>query len=153
LEELNVKTLLSIEQEPDLYKNAQQAAGDQTETVVSVDHYSVSLEAGYMVALDSAITPELADEGLARELAHRIQGLRRAAEFELTDRIITYYDAPPAISRIMTNDRTGDYIREETLSEDLVEGIAADAEKVESFKLDGAEVTVGVKRVISAPDA
>ena len=102
---------------------------------------------------NTRLTPELADEGLARELAHRIQGLRRAAEFELTDRIITYYDAPPAISRIMTNASTGDYIREETLSDDLVEGIAEDAEKVESFKLDGQDVTIGVKRVTAESDA
>ena len=69
LEELNIKTLQADGVEQDLYAEAQSAAGDDGDSVVSVNGYSAALEAGYMVAVDANITPELADEGLARELA------------------------------------------------------------------------------------
>ncbi|MFQ6030953.1 MAG: DUF5915 domain-containing protein, partial [Dehalococcoidia bacterium] len=145
LEELNVKALVPLEQEPDLYRDSQRAAGDQTEAIVIVDHYSVTLEAGYMVAMDAAITPELADEGLARELAHRIQGLRRDAQFELTDRIVTYYQAPEEVARVMREH--SDYISQETLSEKLVPGEPEDGSKSDTQKVEGMEVTLGVQRV------
>ncbi|MBI2936292.1 MAG: isoleucine--tRNA ligase, partial [Chloroflexi bacterium] len=48
-------------------------------------------ESGYIVRIDTRITPELAQEGLARELVHRIQNMRRAAGFEISDRIVTWY--------------------------------------------------------------
>ena len=99
-----------------------------------------------MVAVDGTITPELAEEGLARELVHRIQNLRRAADFEVTDRIVTYYQAPDEISRVMTGN-FADYIRQETLSKELVAGAPQDGAKSESLKVEGMEVTLGVRRV------
>ncbi|MGH2644590.1 MAG: DUF5915 domain-containing protein, partial [Chitinophagaceae bacterium] len=39
------------------------------------------------VALDTTITPELEEEGVARELVNRIQRIRKEQGFELTDRI------------------------------------------------------------------
>ena len=41
------------------------------------DGYSVSSEAGYTVAVTTTVTPELELEGMARELVHRIQNMRR----------------------------------------------------------------------------
>ncbi len=49
--------------------------------------YAVAEEAGYAVAVTTEITPELADEGLARELVRRIQEMRKNAGFEISDRI------------------------------------------------------------------
>jgi isoleucyl-tRNA synthetase len=43
---------------------------------------------GYMtVALDTTLTPELEAEGMAREVVHHIQNLRKQSGFEITDRI------------------------------------------------------------------
>ena len=39
------------------------------------------------VALDTALTPQLVREGLARELVTRIQNLRKDAKLELDDRV------------------------------------------------------------------
>ena len=99
-----------------------------------------------MVALDTRITAELKEEGLARELVHRIQNLRRAADFELTDRIVAYYQAPEEITAVLTGS-FADYIRQETLTEDLVAGPPPEEAKAETTKLDGMEVTLAVKRV------
>ena len=118
LEELNIKELRPAEGAGDLYIQARELADDDGDTVVSVAGYSAALDSGYMVAVDARISPELADEGLARELAHRIQNLRKGARFEITDRIVTYYDGPDDVARVMAVH--GDYIKQETLSDDLL---------------------------------
>jgi isoleucyl-tRNA synthetase len=145
LEELNVKVLRGSGEEPDLYRQAQAEAGENTDVILRVGHYSVALEAGYMVAVDSAITPELAQEGLARELAHRIQNLRKDADFDITDRIITYYQGPEEVFQVMRNH--ADYIRQETLSDNLVPGAPPDDGGSETQKVEGMAVTLGVRRV------
>ncbi len=145
LEELNIKRLRSVDGGLDLYEQARAIAGDDGDTVVSVDGYSATLEAGYMVAVDARLTPELADEGLARELAHRIQNLRKGAGFEITDRIYSYYEGPEDVARVMN--AHGDYIKQETLSEDLLPIVPDDAAKSETAKIEGIEITLGVRRV------
>ncbi len=147
LEELNIKELRAINGDQSLYSQAQEAAGDDSDTVVSVNGYSAALEAGYMVAVDARLTPELADEGLARELSHRIQNLRKSARFEITDRIVTYYQGPDAVSRVMSVH--GDYIKQETLSDDLLAAAPGDGAQAETAKIEDMEVTLGVRRVES----
>ena len=148
LEELNIKELRTADDAQSLYAQAQETAGDDADTVVSVGGYSAALEAGYMVAVDARLTPELTDEGLARELAHRIQNLRKGAGFELTDRIVIFYAGPDDVARVMA--AHGDYIKEETLSDELRGWVSEDAAKSEIAKVEGMEVTLGVSRVGSA---
>ena len=146
LEELNIKELQTLDGDSPLYQQAVEAAGDQTEATVAVGDHWVSLEGGYAVAVDSQLTADLEEEGLAREVVHRIQNLRRDAQFELTDRIITYFQAPEDISNVM-NGQFADYIRQETLTDLLAQGTLEDAAKTETVKLDGRELTLAVKRV------
>ncbi|KKM16638.1 hypothetical protein LCGC14_1683870, partial [marine sediment metagenome] len=103
-------------------------------------------DAGYTVAVDTVITPELAEEGLARELVHRIQSLRRAAGFDISDHITTYYQGPPRLQAVLQ--RHGDYVRQETLSEELVEGAppTGAGAHTEAQKLDGEPLTLAVLR-------
>ncbi len=103
-------------------------------------------ESGYAVGLDTAVTPELAEEGLARELVHRIQSLRRAAGFDISDHITTYYQGPTRLQAVLQ--RHGDYVRQETLSEELVEGAppTGAGAHTEAQKLDGEPLTLAVLR-------
>ena len=117
----------------------------QVEAILQLEPYWVSLEGGYMVAVDATITDELADEGLARELVHRIQNLRRAARFEITDRIVTYYQGPDRVRMVMQG--YADYIRQETLSEHLVEQEPEGGAHAEKQKVEGMEIALGVKQV------
>ena len=100
----------------------------------------------YAVAVETVITPDLAEEGVARDVVHHIQNLRRDAEFELTDRIVTYYQAPDEIANVITGQFAG-YIRQETLSDELVSAPPSDAAKTETVKVEKLDVTLGVKRV------
>ena len=49
--------------------------------------WTVAVEGAVTVALDINITPELKNEGIAREIIKRIQAIRKDSGFEITDRI------------------------------------------------------------------
>jgi isoleucyl-tRNA synthetase len=107
--------------------------------------YAVAEEKGIVVAVDVAITPELAREGLARDVVRRIQTLRKEADLQLDDRIVTYYDAPDEVSVVV--EEWAPYIQAETLSLELVPGPVPDgAARQAEFKLGGHPVTLGVER-------
>ena len=149
LDELNIKDIEVLEDESPLYQQAQeQAGGEQETTVVVVGPYTASLEAGYMVAVNGEITPELAEEGLAREIVHRIQGLRRSANFDVTDHIETWYDGPEELSGVMGGTFSA-YIRQETLSDLLEAGTPPEAANSETAKIEGHEITLAVRRIQS----
>src|SRR3989441_206292 len=50
------------------------------------------------VAVDATLDEELRAEGLVREFAHRIQTLRRSAEFDVTDRIRLHWELSPGLA-------------------------------------------------------
>ena len=91
--------------------------------------FSSAVEPSLMVAVSTELTQELAQEGVARELVKpprrrkaRIQNMRRSAGFDIADRIVTFYSGGEALAEVMQ--RFSDYIKHETLSEDLTEGAA-----------------------------
>jgi len=102
-------------------------------------------DSGYAVGLDTRITPELADEGLAREMVHRIQNLRKGAGFDISDRIVVYHAGWDRLGEVFA--RHGDYVREEVLADDLLETAPPPEAASEQQKIDGHEVTLAVKRV------
>jgi isoleucyl-tRNA synthetase len=107
--------------------------------------YAVAEEKGVVVAIDVAITPELAREGIARDVVRRIQTLRKEADFQLDDRIVTYLDAEQAFRVIV--EEWSDYIQTETLSLELIAGLVPDdAARLGSYKLGGYAVTLGVRK-------
>jgi isoleucyl-tRNA synthetase len=107
--------------------------------------YAVAEEKGLVVAVDVSITPELAREGLARDLVRRVQTMRKEAGFELDDRIVTYYQAGDELETVVQD--WADYIQAETLSVDLVCGpVHGDVAQQESFTLDGQPVVLGVRK-------
>jgi len=107
--------------------------------------YAVAEDKGVVVAVDVNITPELAREGLARDLVRRIQTMRKEADLQLTDRIVTYLDAEG--EPVAAAEAWGDYIKGETLSVDLVLGpLPADLLRVGTFRLGGRSLTLGIKK-------
>ena len=131
LDELNVKELHVITEAP-------------AETPLS---WPMVEESGLVVMVDSDITPELADEGLARELVHRLQTMRKQAGFDIADHIDTYYQGEESVQRVM--EKSASYIRQETLSLTLVDDTPPDGAFVKSHRIDGNEVTLAVKKVNS----
>jgi isoleucyl-tRNA synthetase len=106
--------------------------------------YAAAVDAGYAVAISTAITPELADEGIAREIVRRIQDMRREAGFDLADRITTWYQGDADIARVMV--AHGAYIQAETLSFELVMGEPPGDAQGGAFDVDGKRVAIAVKQ-------
>ncbi|HUX88944.1 MAG TPA: class I tRNA ligase family protein, partial [Chloroflexota bacterium] len=105
---------------------------------------SVVSDVNMAVAVTTTLTPDLVQEGQARELVHRIQSMRKAADFQIEDRITTYYEAPPAMQDVF--DTYASYIKGETLSRQLCPGPGpADAYR-ELVNLDGHRIKLAVTR-------
>ena len=107
---------------------------------------AVSSEHGVTVAMDVVITPELAAEGLARDVVRRVQNLRKEADFDLDDRIITTYQAEGELAEAIEMFR--DYIAAETLSVELVAGSPEeDSVAVDEDQVEGHLLRFGVRKV------
>ncbi|MBN1266241.1 MAG: isoleucine--tRNA ligase [Anaerolineales bacterium] len=76
--------------------------------------FSAASEAGYVVALDTELTEELINEGLAREVVRRIQDLRKKADLKIDDHIEVVYQASERLEAAIQQNI--EYIKGETLS-------------------------------------
>ncbi len=76
--------------------------------------WSVANQDHLTVALDLTITPELQEEGLARELVNRVQNLRKEKGYEVTDRIKLHLERNKDTDKAFSN--FSDYICSETLA-------------------------------------
>ena len=107
--------------------------GDYAISSEDVEGWQVASEGSLTVALDIEVTPELRLEGLSRELVNRIQNLRKASGFEVTDRIhtVVYSDDPSLAEALQVY---SDYIKSQTLS------LSIGLDKTASAPADAAEV-------------
>jgi isoleucyl-tRNA synthetase len=78
-----------------------------------------------VVVLDTVVTPELAAEGVARDVVRVIQQARRDADLNVSDRISLIVSASPAVTAAVETHR--DFVASETLATSLTfsDGIAA----------------------------
>ncbi|MBB4080701.1 isoleucyl-tRNA synthetase [Lewinella aquimaris] len=79
--------------------------------------WKVATDGELTVALDVNVTPELAREGLAREVVSRIQNLRKDSGLEVTDRIDVRLGGPEEVHEAIEAHRA--YVMEETLADTL----------------------------------
>lgn len=73
---------------------------------------------GITVALDITLTPELKNEGIARELVNRIQNIRKDSGFEVTDKINVKVQKSGILENAVLSNIS--YIKSETLTDQLV---------------------------------
>ena len=120
-------------------------ANAECEVQVSVEAPEGAVEdGGYVVVLDTALTRDLVEEGLAREVIRRIQNLRKLADFDLDDRIdIIYADATSAIDAVMQ--LSSGYICQETLADSLEQGEPQLGVVNEQVEIRGESLTIGVR--------
>jgi isoleucyl-tRNA synthetase len=106
---------------------------------------SAPLPAGRgVVLLDTEVTPELAAEGLARDLIRVVQQARRDAGLDVSDRIALLVAAPPAVAAAVETHR--DFVAAETLATSL--GLDEGATGFSGEVGDGETVTVAVTRAV-----
>ena len=99
---------------------------------------TVQNEGTLTIALDTNLTQELIDEGIAREFIRAVQNLRKERNFDVTDRIKIVYEASEKINAAV--DKNESIIKNETLAVEIVkatpENIATADVDEENIKLD-----------------
>jgi len=111
--------------------------GDVEISTKDVPGWAVASEGILTVALDVEITPELASEGVAREVVNRIQNARKDGGFEVTDRIQINYQASGTVHAGIVAHHA--YICEEVLADAMEqqqtmnEGIYEEIEALNDF--------------------
>ena len=120
--------------------------GDYQITSEDMPGWLVASEGVLTIALDVELTDDLRREGVARELVNRIQNLRKAAGFEVTDRIdtVVYADAPEIGAALAS---FGEWIGSQTLSRSVRQAPAAEVSDAarEVEWIDGS-IWIEVKR-------
>jgi len=108
-------------------------------------YYAMANDGKYWVAVDTRLSPQLKDEGASREIVRHIQTMRRAAGFDVADHIATYYQGKEDIVRVMKD--YGGYIKQETLSLELVESLPPEGAYIEEHRISNSDVLLAVSKV------
>lgn len=103
--------------------------------------FAVAMENNVFTILDTTLTDELVDEGLARELVSKVQQLRKQNDYEMMDNIKISVTADEDIKAAVSKHE--DYIKKETLavSIEMVDGLEA------KYDLNGHKSGIEVERV------
>ncbi len=105
--------------------------------------WQVATDRDVTVALDIQLDDALIAEGTARELVNRIQNIRKAKDFNITDRIEVVVTANEKIDQALA--QFGDYICNEVLANSISSKAELEqGEKVELF--EGEEVMISVTK-------
>ncbi|MCM1293730.1 MAG: isoleucine--tRNA ligase [Bacteroides sp.] len=104
----------------------------------------VANEGNLTVALDVTLSPELVNEGIAREIVNRIQNVRKSRGYDITDRIRLTFASSDTIKNVL--DTFGDYIARQVLADEIhtVPALDPAAAGVEKFELDEMNILVEI---------
>jgi len=135
-----------------IHENGVQIVYYPEDVVVERDvatNWLVASDGPYVAALDPTIDAALTAEGLARELVHHIQRLRREAGYLVTDRIAAGIEGPSEALDAARTHRT--FIATETLMRSLEIGRAVpEADSRQAVEVEGYAVTFTLRRMPSA---
>ncbi len=106
--------------------------------------FDVESDTGMIVALDTAVTPELQDEGNVRDIVRALQELRKKADYGISDRIYVYVKASKELQKAVTT--YAEFIAKETLAVEIQEGGDFEWDREDTIEIEGESVKVGVRR-------
>ena len=101
---------------------------------------SVINQATLTLALDTHLTKELIEEGIARQFIRHVQNLRKDKDFNITDRIKIFYKANENITAAIKN--WIETVKQETLGVEITEGVKADVE----VNIDEENIKIGIEK-------
>jgi isoleucyl-tRNA synthetase len=116
-------------------------ADDLLVSMKPLEGYQVEREGSHAVALELEIDESLRVEGWAREIVHAIQAARRAAEFDISDRIALTLDGPAELLAAAREHEQ--YIAGEVLAVE----VRYTALDVAPTMIDGLELRIAVRRI------
>lgn len=104
----------------------------------------VANDGNVTVALDVTVTPELKNEGMARELINRIQNIRKASDFEITDKVKVELSKTESVEAALNDFK--DYIAAQVLADDIILTDNIEGEGVIELDVDGEKFYARVTR-------
>ena len=104
--------------------------------------FDVAMENNLFVILDTTLTPELINEGYAREFISKIQQMRKNNGYEMLDNIKIFYDGDEEIQGAV--EIFADYIKKETLAVSIEKVIDDSFEKQD---LNGHETGIKLEKI------
>ena len=105
----------------------------------------VASDGPFVAALDPTLDPLLISEGIARELVHHVQRLRKEAGLAVGDRIEVGLEGPELVLEAARRHR--DFIMTETLTRRLEVGHGVTGAHLrQSAEVDGHDITVSLRR-------
>ena len=107
--------------------------------------FNVESAEGIVVALDITLTEDLKKEGFARDLVRIIQEMRKEADYQVDDRIYVSIKAEGVVKDAV--EVFADYIKKETLAEELQQSGDMDSDNEKTVEMDGLNVKIAVKKV------
>ena len=105
---------------------------------------TVATEHGITLALDTALTTELVQEGIAREFISKVQNMRKEANLEVSDRITLTFSADDETANALA--AFDGYIRTETLAVSIAKGTMEGALLSSESDLNGHDCTINLKK-------
>ncbi|MCP2256978.1 Isoleucyl-tRNA synthetase [Streptoalloteichus tenebrarius] len=120
--------------------------GEYEERLVSTDPGAAAAlpGGGGLVVLDTEVTPELAAEGVARDVVRAVQQARRAADLHVSDRIAVTLELPEDVAEAVRAHQ--EFLAAETLADSVAYGPAGDG-AFDGTVGEGAPVRVAVAKV------
>jgi isoleucyl-tRNA synthetase len=113
-----------------------------------LEGWTVETEKGLSVAVDTALSEELIQEGIAREFVNRVQNMRKEANFEVTDRIAIGFTGSDTIKEAVVS--MSDYIKKETLAEELQIKELDVSDFTKTWDIGEEECTISIRRNINS---
>ena len=113
-------------------------------TAEDIPGWLVANDGDITVALDITVTPDLRNEGMARELVNRIQNIRKAQDFEITDRVRVQLSDEAEVKEAVEAYR--DYIASQVLASAIEILPAAEICGGQELDIDNLKVTAKVEK-------
>lgn len=149
IQEMTQKQIAELERNGKLVftelPDAPEITSDDVEIIPEdIPGWLVANDGNLTVALDVTVTPELRNEGVARELVNRIQNIRKSSDFEITDKVtieITHSELTDSAINAF-----GNYITSQVLALEIkiVDAIVNPA--MQELDIDGVCVNILVEK-------
>ena len=146
LKTLDNTDIQKLENNENIYINIEGTDYEVTSDMVDIrtsskDGFNVQMENNKFIILNTELTKELVQEGIAREFVSKVQNLRKSNDFEIMDRINIYYSSTQEVDEAIEN------FKEFIMKETLADKIDKSEEIYETFNINDHDTKIKVERV------